>query len=568
MQKLYLYVSLILLFPFSLEGKDFYQLEQTWPNSERNFYLNTPARISIDDRNYIYIYDRKDIIIYKFSRNGFLISSIALKNKLKDINYSSYVDLFTINDRLYFITKSNIFYFNNSLEIVKYIDAPCHVLSVISDDFNIYLDCEYENIITLNQSLDIVKKEIIESDGNLIAKVDNKYIFHNKYYPTYGKLTSVDLLSGKSSDFLDLNNDKTGNSIRSVFVYDDVFYLLYIDNFSDNNKDNYFLIYDYYKKTKKIFTLEKNTMSNLDQYTDMTVDKNNIYISDELFDRVTIFDKKTLDIKDVWSGYDKLDDYSDIFILNNENIVLLNSSSDTVTIHSKYGTLLNSHSINDPISIHQDHNKNFHILNDSGKKITKYDENFNVIKQFSTSSIKSCTHNGNIFEPGDYDINITNGFIYTINSYLNICKLSLDYKLIESSNAILTSLSTNIGHSSTNGENIFIPINNSIMKIDSNLQFIKFIENIEKPTDVEVVGETLLVIESDKSVIKIFNNNGELIDKIGSFGSLPNQFKRPKSMAFKKNRLYISDTENKRITVYKKLDRPNKSKAIVIIGGQ
>lgn len=74
---------------------------------------------------------------------------------------------------------------------------------------------------------------------------------------------------------------------------------------------------------------------------------------------------------------------------------------------------------------------------------------------------------------------------------------------------------------------------------------------LERPTGLarDPLTGHLYVSDTQGQNIKIFSNEGELLDVIGKRGMEPGQFNFPTYLSFRNNKLYVSDTMNARIQV-------------------
>ena len=78
----------------------------------------------------------------------------------------------------------------------------------------------------------------------------------------------------------------------------------------------------------------------------------------------------------------------------------------------------------------------------------------------------------------------------------------------------------------------------------------------------------VLVESGGQSAIKIFDDSGNFVSGFSNYGTDPGQTNNPYSLAFGPNgRLYVADTFNSRVQVFKKVSAVSNNKAIVVAGG-
>lgn len=93
--------------------------------------------------------------------------------------------------------------------------------------------------------------------------------------------------------------------------------------------------------------------------------------------------------------------------------------------------------------------------------------------------------------------------------------------------------------------------------------------------DIDISGGLFFVTDTgyntnkNANLIKVFDENKVLMTTIGGRGHLANQLLHPQASEAMDNGnvLYIADTGNNRIVKYRKVDRPDTSKAIILAGG-
>ena len=74
----------------------------------------------------------------------------------------------------------------------------------------------------------------------------------------------------------------------------------------------------------------------------------------------------------------------------------------------------------------------------------------------------------------------------------------------------------------------------------------------KRPTGIayDAAGGRIFVADTHDDNIKIFDDDGNLLDKFGTFGEGDGEFNSPTYLAYKDDRLYVTDTLNSRIEIF------------------
>lgn len=74
---------------------------------------------------------------------------------------------------------------------------------------------------------------------------------------------------------------------------------------------------------------------------------------------------------------------------------------------------------------------------------------------------------------------------------------------------------------------------------------------LERPTGLALIGDRLLVVDSQQHQISVFDTNGKLLNKWGKRGNGPGEFNYPTHLAVDdKQQIYVTDSMNYRVQVF------------------
>lgn len=84
------------------------------------------------------------------------------------------------------------------------------------------------------------------------------------------------------------------------------------------------------------------------------------------------------------------------------------------------------------------------------------------------------------------------------------------------------------------------------------------------PTNLDIQDGEIYITDTGDARVKVFNDKGEYIRTIGSFGKLPGQFVRPKGLALdRQGRLYVVDAAFENVQIFNK-----QSDILMFFGGK
>ena len=154
---------------------------------------------------------------------------------------------------------------------------------------------------------------------------------------------------------------------------------------------------------------------------------------------------------------------------------------------------------------------------------------------------------------------VTDEYIYATDFYRNrVVKLSRSGTVLQSLGEIGTNpgqfnFPNGIRQSKKNDIYVCDTNNDRIQVLDENLNVIRVIEaGFKEPADLDFdKSGNIYVVELRKDYVQVLTPEGQHIRSIGTPGPGPGELNHPVSLAISRDMLYLTDSRNKRISVFK-----------------
>ena len=565
--------AFFIVFYEPLFPENYYSIERTYPSykSDHRFDLGACSIVANNEGD-VYLTNEFHNSIYKYTKSGNLISSYDLDTGLisRDSRNTPLSQVVNSEGNLYTSTYNSLYLFDKNLSLLsttKTIDGPInysdhytHSLSISPND-----EVYYANL----HANDTYKYRIKSLDGNLDIPFNS---IGEKYFLGFSYLDEDSFLVLFRDDSVNIEYsvlEKNGelNKIISQKVQN-----IYSFSVDSSKKIIFTVTREPEKRIIRVYDYEGNFIENHTYPEgDFTgtcnnkkgwVDSNGIFYlggdSSATLKKIS-YQKNGLSIGETWGVDNYFSHFRNIYT-NDKGVYISESGSNSVRVFDPYFYEVDQIKINLVQEALEDNGNTYYHDNTEVGKIDIHNKK-TILHKFDGGFILGMTMDKDHL----YVNNVENNAVYKISKTEN----EESIKINTPSDYILRDIALD------NNDAIYINDNGTCIK-DLNLKELFCSTDLpeippgNRILDFKFSNNNESIIFSTYVGIFEYHIQAESLNKIAGIGLLPNQVRRPHSISIDhaNNKLYIADVGNNRIAVYRKVDRPDRSKAIIIAGGE